>query len=82
MDLLLLTDITAHLNELNLRLQDAGQIVLDLFETRISFVAKLDVYIQDVQSSTFRYFKNLQNFLCDHEVDSSVIAGCMRELKA
>ena len=37
--------------------------------------------IQDVQSSTFRYFKNLQKFSCDHEVNSSVIGGYMSELK-
>ena len=80
-DLLFLTDITTHLNELNLRLQGAGQTVLDLFETWKSFVAKLDVYNQDVQSSTFRYFKNLQTFSCDHEVNSSVIGGYMSELK-
>ena len=36
---------------------------------------------QDVQSSTFRYFKNLQKFLCDHEVNFSVIGGYMSELK-
>ena len=65
-NLLFLTDITIHLNELNLRLQGAGQRVLDLFETWKSFAAKLDIYIQDVQSSTFRYFKNLQKFSCDH----------------
>ena len=70
-----------YLNELNLRLQGAGQTVLDLFERWKSFVAKLDVYMQDVQSFTFRYFKNLQKFLCDHEVTSSVIGGHMSELK-
>ena len=79
LDLLFLTDITIHLNELNLRLQGAGQTVLNLFETWKSFVAKLDVYIQDVQSSTFRYFKNLQKFSCDHEVNSSVIGGWLYE---
>ena len=80
-DLLFLTDITTHLDELNLRLQGAGQTVLDLFETWKSFVAKIDAYIQDVQSSTFRYFKNLQKFLCDHEVNFSVIGGYMSKLK-
>ena len=55
---------------------------IGFFETRKSFVAKLNVYFQDVQSSTFRDFKNLQSFLCDQEVDSSVIGGSMRELKA
>ena len=81
MDLLFLTDITTRLNEINLCLQGAGKTVLDLFETWKSFVAKLNVYIQDVQSSTFCYFKNLQEFLCDHEVNSSVIGGYMSEPK-
>ena len=80
-DLLFLTDIITHLDELNLRLQGAGQTVLDLFETWKSFVAKIDVYIQDVQSSTFRYFKSLQKFSCDHEVNFFVIDGYMSELK-
>ena len=53
-DLLFFTDITTHLNELNLRLQSAGQTVLDLFETWKSFVAKLDVYIQDVHFPFFQ----------------------------
>ena len=70
-----------HLNELNLRLQGAGQTVLDLFETWKSFVAKLNVYIQDVQSSTFRYFENLQKFSFDDEVNPSVIGGYMSELR-
>ena len=80
-DLLFLTDITTHLNELNLRLQGAGHTVLDLFETWKSFVAKLDVYIQDVQSSTSRYFKKSLKFSCDHEVNSSVIGRYMSKLK-
>ena len=61
-DLLLLADITTHLNELNLRLQGSGQTVLDLFETWKSFAGKLDVYIQDVQSSTFVISKIFKNF--------------------
>ena len=80
-NLLFLTDITTHLNKLNLRLKGSGQIVLDFFETWKSFVAKLNVYIRDVQCSTFRYFKILQKFLCNHEVDPFVICGYMRELK-
>ena len=55
--------------------------MLDLFETCKSFVAKIDVYIQDVQSSTFRYFKNLQKFSCDHKINFSVIGGYMSKLK-
>ena len=78
---LFFTDITTHVNESNFCLQGAGQTVLNLFETWKSYVAKLDVYIQDVQSSTFRYFKNLQKFLCDHEVNSFVISGYTSELK-
>ena len=79
-DLLFLTAITTHLNELNLCLQGVDQRALDLFETWKS-LAKLDVYILDVQSSTFRYFKNLQKLSCNHKVNSSVIGGYMSELK-
>ena len=68
-------DIITHLNELNLRLQGAGQTVPGLFETSKSVVAKLDVYIQDVQSSSFHYFKNLQKVSCDYEVDCFVIGA-------
>ena len=41
--LMFLADITTHLNKLSVRLQDLGQIVIDLFETRKGFLAKLDV---------------------------------------
>ena len=46
-----------HLNELNLRLQGPGQTVIGLFEAWKGFVAKLDVYTRDIQTATFRYFK-------------------------
>ena len=69
-DLLFLADITTHSNELNLHVQGAGETILNLFETWKSFVSKLDVYFQDVWSSTFCYFKNLQKFSCDRNVDS------------
>lgn len=55
-----LTDITGHLNELNLCLQGAGQTVLDLFHARKAFTAKLEVYLRDIQSGKFSYFKQLK----------------------
>ena len=36
------TDVTGYLNELNLRLQDSGQTVLDGFHAWKAFVAKLE----------------------------------------
>ena len=42
--LMFLVDITAHLNELNLRLQGSGQTVICLFEEWKGFISKLDVY--------------------------------------
>lgn len=49
--------ITAHLNKLNLKLQGAGQTVLDIHETCEAFIQKLTVFSSDVETSTFRHFK-------------------------
>ncbi|CAM4656862.1 unnamed protein product [Lepidochelys kempii] len=55
-----LTDITAHLNKLNLCLQGAGQMVLNLYETGKAFVVKLAVFSRDIRTLTFRYFQHIK----------------------
>ena len=54
--LMFLVNITMHLNELNFHLQGPGKTVIGFFEAWKSFVAKLDVYTQDIQTATFCYF--------------------------
>ena len=51
--LMFLADITTHLNELNLRLQDAGQKVMCRFELWKGFVSKLDVHTRDTKLKLF-----------------------------
>ena len=57
--LMFLADITMHLNELDLRLQDTEQKVICLFELWKGFVSKLGVHNKRHQTKTFRYFKHL-----------------------
>ncbi|XP_075058530.1 zinc finger BED domain-containing protein 5-like [Mixophyes fleayi] len=58
--LMFLTDITSQLNDLNLRLQGAGQTVLDLYECWKTFTEKLKVFLRDIFSETYRYFPNVK----------------------
>jgi len=58
--LMFLTDITKHLNDLNLGLQAQGQTVLELFEHRKGFVSKLDIFCHDITTNTYKYFPNIK----------------------
>ena len=48
--LMFLSDITKHLNDLSLFLQDAGKTVMDLYDTWKAFIAKLAVYSSDIKT--------------------------------
>ena len=80
--LMFLSDITKHLNEFNLLLQGAGKTVLDLYDTWKAFVAKLAIYSTDVETSSFRYLKNLKNLSSMHPVNTSDLQLYMQELKS
>lgn len=43
-DLAFLVDITAHLNELNIRLQGKNQLINDMFQTVMAFEIKLKLW--------------------------------------
>lgn len=51
-----LCDITQHFNELNKKLQENGQIVLMMFENIKVFMAKLDIFIKDLEMKSMKYF--------------------------
>lgn len=80
--LMFLSDITTHLNDLNLRLQGAGQTLMDLYDAWKAFVAKLAVYSLDIKTGSFRYFKNLKNLHAIHPVNITDIEVYMRELES
>lgn len=78
MDLGFLTDITAHLNELNLKLQGSDKLVTDMFSAVSSFARKLDVYQTDLSSRRMQYFPALKaqcqsnNIITDDEINTVV----------
>ncbi|XP_064113155.1 general transcription factor II-I repeat domain-containing protein 2-like [Macrobrachium nipponense] len=76
-----LSDITKHLNDLNLLLQGAGKTVMDLYDTWKVFVAKLAVYSTDIKTGFFPYFKNLKNLSAIHPVNTTNIQLYMQELR-
>ena len=80
--LMFLADITGHLNVLNLRLQGAGQTVLDMFETWTAFVGKLAVFSDDISTSTFRYFRHLRELSSLRNINTAEITAYMRVLEA
>ena len=55
-DLSLLTDISHHLNVLNLELQEKDKLVSDMYTSIKSFVLKLDIFIYQVQNNIFLSF--------------------------
>ena len=80
--LMFLSDITKHLNDLNLLLQGAGKTVLDLYDTWKAFVAKLAVYSTDISTGSSRYFKNLKNLSAIHPVNTTDLQVYMQQLKS
>ena len=82
MKLMFLSDITKHLNDLNLLLQGAGKTVMDLYDTWKAFVAKLAVYSTDIKTGSFRYFKNLKNLSAIHPVNTTNLQLYMQELES
>ncbi|XP_070404771.1 general transcription factor II-I repeat domain-containing protein 2A-like [Nothobranchius furzeri] len=79
--LFFLADITGHLNELNLKLQGAGQTVLDMRDTWEAFVGKLEVFLKDVEASTFRLFKHLRELSAQCSISTTAIHECIRRLQ-
>ncbi|KAJ3606325.1 hypothetical protein NHX12_025846 [Muraenolepis orangiensis] len=66
--LMFLTDITGHLNKLNLKLQGSGQTVLDISD--------------DVATSTFRYFSHLRELSLQHSISTAEICKYISELES
>ena len=78
--LMFLTDITAHLNDLNVRLQGAGHTLLSLYDAWHAFVSKLEIFNADIQAGNLRYFKRLKEFVGDRDVSLVSLKVYMTEL--
>jgi hypothetical protein len=80
--LMFLTDISTHLNELNLKLQGQGQTVLDLFSYWKAFTMKLDIFTRDINIKAFKYFPNVKNLSNQFEVNVDELQEYIEALKA
>ena len=77
-NLAFLVDITAHLNDLNLRLQGKDQLVSDLFRYIVAFERKLDLLKRHLEQSNFKHFPTLNKL---QPGDATLYVQFMSDLK-
>ena len=58
-DLAFLVDLTAHLNELNMRLQGENQLINTMFQTITAFEMKLKLWQSQIKANNFMHFDTL-----------------------
>ena len=76
-----LTDITKHLNELNLRLQGQSQTALELFKYWKRFATKLSIFLSDINTSTYKYFSNVKALANKSTIDKDELITYVAALK-
>ncbi|XP_026475737.1 general transcription factor II-I repeat domain-containing protein 2-like, partial [Ctenocephalides felis] len=79
--LMFLTDVTNHLNELNLKLQGKRQTVLELFEYWTAFASKLNIFLRDINTSTYKYFPNVRALANESTVNNNELKTYVEALK-
>jgi hypothetical protein len=62
-NLMFFTDLSIHMNDLNLNLQGFGKSIDVMFGYIKSFECKLQVFKRDISFNCFRYFPKLKNYL-------------------
>ena len=77
-NLAFLVDITAHLNDLNLKLQGRNQLVTDLFRYIVSFERRLDLLKGHLEQSNFKHFPTLNKL---QPGDTTLYVQFMSDLK-
>lgn len=58
-----LSDITDHLNTLNIRLQGRGKLVSDMFTDVKTFKNKLDIFMKQLSEENFMHFSTCNELL-------------------
>lgn len=77
-----LTDITGHFSELNLWLQGAEQIALNMFETWAAFVDKLAILSRDNTTAIFRYFSHVRELSMQRRINRGEISKYISEIES
>ena len=65
--LMFFTDLCLHVNKFNSGLQGRNKTIITMFDLIKAFAAKLEVFYRDVDSKTFKYFKNTKEYFSQLE---------------
>jgi hypothetical protein len=80
-DFAFLTDLTSHLNELNVRLQGKEQLISDLANHVTAFQAKLKLFHGQLLQNQLSHFPHSQEMFQQHNRDSRDYAGHIEKLQ-
>ena len=75
-----LTNMTRHLSQLNIKLQEKGHLIHEMYDPVKAFKAKLELSEQQVCNGEFDDFPLLQNRETGHTVDRDVYACILKEM--
>uniref|UniRef100_H2ZZS8 DUF4371 domain-containing protein n=1 Tax=Latimeria chalumnae TaxID=7897 RepID=H2ZZS8_LATCH len=80
-DLAFLTDVTGHLNDLNLRLQGSQHLICDLFEALCVFQMKLKLFTNQLEKGQLTHFETCQEAFPREKYKWNCRASAMKELQ-
>ncbi|KAG9486982.1 hypothetical protein GDO78_007052 [Eleutherodactylus coqui] len=63
--LMFLTDLSLHINELNLKLEGFGKSIDVMFGYTKAFESKLKIFKRDVETKTYKYFPRVTKYFCE-----------------
>ena len=66
-ELAFLSDITEHLNILNVKLQGKENLISDMFAILKAFLPKLDLFKNQIARGNFTHFSNCKTLASDNE---------------
>ena len=66
-ELAFLSDITEHLNILNVKLQGKENLISDIFAILKAFLPKLDIFKNQIARGNFTHFSNCKTLASDNE---------------
>ena len=68
-ELAFLSDITEHLNILNVKLQGKENLISDMFAILKAFLSSLDLFKDQIAKGNFTHFSHCKTLASDKELD-------------
>ncbi|KAK3918372.1 General transcription factor II-I repeat domain-containing protein 2A [Frankliniella fusca] len=79
-NLAFLTDITGHLNDLNVQLQGRGKLIVDLLDLVKAFLLKLDLWKMQLQEHDYSHFNCLKSMSYSDIDDNDMFIHSLQDL--